>query len=131
MSEENVEIVRSSIDAWNRGDLDAVLKHVAPDFEFDMSRAVGPDHGVYGLEEVRGLSDELADIWESVRVEQHQFIEAGDYVVVPVTWHTAGRDGIETRARIAWAYTISHGAIERICMYQELEEALEAAGLRE
>ena len=26
MSQENVEIVRASIDAWNRGDWDATLK---------------------------------------------------------------------------------------------------------
>jgi ketosteroid isomerase-like protein len=35
-------IVRAAIDAWNRGDWDAVLKDAAPDFEFDLLRAVGP-----------------------------------------------------------------------------------------
>jgi uncharacterized protein len=131
MSQENVEIVRAAIDAWNRGDWDAVLKDTAPDFEFDLSRAVGPDHGVYGPEELRGLWAELADTWESVRIEPEEFIEAGDHVVVPVTWHTAGRDGIEVRARPAWTITIRDGTIVRFCMYQELEEALEAAGLQE
>ena len=27
MSQENVEVVRASIDAWNRGDLDAAAEH--------------------------------------------------------------------------------------------------------
>ena len=42
MSQENVEIVRAAFDALNRGDMDAVLKDAAPDFELDWSRAVGP-----------------------------------------------------------------------------------------
>ena len=45
MSQENVEIVRGAIDAMNRGDWDAALKAAAPNFEFDLSRAVGPLHG--------------------------------------------------------------------------------------
>jgi ketosteroid isomerase-like protein len=38
MSQENVEIVRAAINAYNRGDWDAVLKNAAPDFEYDLSR---------------------------------------------------------------------------------------------
>ena len=42
MSQENVEIVRAVIDALNREDLEAALKHMDPDCELDFSRAVGP-----------------------------------------------------------------------------------------
>jgi len=52
-------------------------------------------------------------------------------VVVPWTFHAMGRDGIEVPARPTWTLTIRDGAIERICMYQEREDALEAAGLTE
>jgi ketosteroid isomerase-like protein len=38
MSEENVEIVRRVYEAWNRGDLDWLLNHSAPDFEFRTTR---------------------------------------------------------------------------------------------
>jgi ketosteroid isomerase-like protein len=34
MSEENVEIVTRTIDAWNRGDLDGVLAGAHPDLEW-------------------------------------------------------------------------------------------------
>ena len=53
--EENLEIVRAAMDALNRGDMDAVLKDAAPDFEFDFSRAVGPTHGVFGRDDLPGL----------------------------------------------------------------------------
>jgi len=38
-------------------------------------------------------------------------------------------DGIEVAARTATVYTIRDGAIIRMCMYQSLPDALEAAGL--
>jgi ketosteroid isomerase-like protein len=58
MSRENVEIVRAGLDAFNRGDRDAALKDVPPDFEFDMSRAISPDQrGVYG-------ADQLGQLWD-------------------------------------------------------------------
>ena len=131
MSQENVEIVRAAIDAFNERDWDAALKDAAPDSEADLSRAVGPMHGVYKLDRVRNFFDELADSWDSLRIETDEFIEADDHVVVPWTVHARGRDGIEVSARVTWVWTIRDRAIERISMYQGRQEALEAAGLRE
>ena len=31
--------------------------------------------------------NEITDSWESVRIEPHEFIEAGEHVVVPWTMH--------------------------------------------
>jgi len=129
MPEENVEIVRTVIDAYNRRRWDLVLRDMAPVFELDLSRAVGPNRGVYGLEQVRGVLEEFADQWASVRIEPDEFIEAGDDVIVPWTFHGTGREGIEVKARSTWAFTIHDGAIQRASMYQERQEALAAAGL--
>jgi hypothetical protein len=49
-------------------------------------------------------------------------------VVVPFTAHIVGREGIEVEARTTWTWTIRDGVVERVCLYQEREEALEAAG---
>ena len=131
MSQENIEIVRAALDAYNRGDRDAALKDMAPDFEFDMSRSIGPQRGIYGLDQIRRFWDEFVEPFESHRMEAEEFIEAGDQVIVPSTAYARGRDGIEVKARTATAYTIRNGAIVRMCMYQGLQDALEAAGLRE
>ena len=128
MSQENVDLVRAVYDALNRGDWDAAL--VAPGFELDFSRAIGPGRGVYeGRDQLRRFLAELGEGWESVRFEPHEFIEAGDLVVVPMTQHVKGRDGIEVSASPTMVWTIRDGAIERAVMYQEREDALEAAGL--
>jgi ketosteroid isomerase-like protein len=131
MSRENVEIVRAAINAYNRGDWQTALKYAASDAEFDLSRAVGPQHGVFGLDQTQQFWRDLADSWESVQIEPHDFIEAGENVVVPWTAHMRGRDGIEVSSRVTWVWTIRDGAILRLSMYHELEEALEAVGLGE
>ena len=131
MSQENVEIVKAAFDAVNRGDWDAVFQDAAPGFEVDFSRAEGPVHGVFTLDQVRGVLGEFAGNWESVRAEPHEFIEVGDHVVVPNTGHLVGRDGIEVEARVTFTWTIRDGAIERVCMFQERGEALEALALSE
>jgi ketosteroid isomerase-like protein len=131
MSQENVEIVRAAIEAFNRGDLDAAVRDAAPDLVYDLSRAAGPIRGVYALDQVRGVMEDLTEVWESHRIEPHEYIEMDEQVVVPWTYHGVGRDEIEVQARTPWLFTIRDGAIERVCMYQERHQALEAAGLRE
>ena len=131
MSQENVEIVKAAIDAVNRGDLDAAFQDAAPGFEYDASRAVGPDRGIYGLDQARRNWEEFAASWESFRSEPHEFIEVGDHVVVPGTGHLVGRDGIEVETRVTFVWTIRNGAIERVTMYQERQDALEDLGLSE
>jgi ketosteroid isomerase-like protein len=50
---------------------------------------------------------------------------------MPFTNVAQGRDGIEVQARGIWVWTIRTGSIVRVCLYQDREEALEAAGLAE
>ncbi len=131
MLKKKVEIVRAMIDAANRGDWDACIKDAAPGFVWDNTRAIGTDNRVVlrSAEEARDFFKELNEIWESFRVEIDETITTGDHVVVPHTTHVRGREGIEARARTTWLFTIRNGQIERVCLYQNKAEALEAAGL--
>jgi ketosteroid isomerase-like protein len=131
MSQENVEVVRRWIEAWNQRDEHASMALWHPNAEIDFSRALGPYRGVYRLDEWRWLVDEFTETFESVRTEPDEFIDADDHVVVPHTHYFRGRDGIETNARDTWVCTIRDGAIIRLCLYPELQEALEAVGLSE
>jgi ketosteroid isomerase-like protein len=134
LSQENVEIVRGLIDAANRGDWEATIEHAAPGFVWDNSRAIGTDNRVVltSAEQARDFFKELNEIWESFRVEIDDVIPiGGSQVVVPHTTHIRGRDGIEAQARTTWLFTIRNGQIERVCLYQDKAEALEAAGLSE
>src|SRR5687768_4877674 len=131
MSQQNVEMVKNAISAANAGDWDAFFAGMAPDFEFDMSRANGPGRGIYGPDQARPQLEDFAGYWESVRIEPHEFIEAGNHVIVPMSVHVRGRDGIDVVSRPTFVWGIRNGAVERVSMYQERQEALEALAVSE
>lgn len=131
MSQQNVELVRGALDAFNRADFDAASKYATSDFEADMTRAVGLDGGIYNIDQWLRLAKDFSKAWESVRYEFDEVIDAGDRVVTPFTNTLVGRDGVEVKARGTWAWTIRKGAVSRLCLYQGRREALEAAGLME
>jgi ketosteroid isomerase-like protein len=131
MSQENVEIARAFFEAYNRQDFEAALKDAAPNFVLDFSRSLGPYRGVYRLDQIRSLMGDMTATFESVQFEAHEFIEVGEDVVVSVTTHFRGREGIEVTARVAHLWTIRGCTVVCVALYQELREALEAVGLRE
>jgi ketosteroid isomerase-like protein len=132
MSEENVEVVKRVIAAFCRRDFEAMRGMNHPDVQLDWSASRGLEAGVYeGVEDVIGFYRNFLNTFEKIDIEPDRFIESGDLVVVPNTAHVRGRDGIETVARSAFVFEIRDALITRICLYQETQEALEAAGLRE
>ena len=131
MSQENVEIVRAAIEAFNGGDWGMVFTVGAPDAEVDLSRAVGLARGVYSREEWANFLDEFSEHWQSARIEPDEFIQGDDHVVVRWTMSVVGRGGIEVEARVYWTWTIREGRVQRITYYPTRTEALEAAGLSE
>jgi uncharacterized protein len=132
MSAENIEIVRQSLDAYNRRDFDGIRALNASDIELDWSASRGPEAGVYrGVDDVIAFYRNFLAAWQLVEIEPDDFIAAGDSVVVPNTAHLRGRDGIETVARGAFVFDLRDGRIARIRLFQETRAALEAVGLSE
>ena len=59
-------------------------KTVAPGFEIDLSWGARSGRGVFRLcTRYAVVVEDFNETWESVRLEPHEFIEAGDLVVVP------------------------------------------------
>jgi ketosteroid isomerase-like protein len=128
MSDENVELVRGAIDAFNRGDLEWLLERIDDDFVFDWTRSRGPLAAIYRGPD--GLTEFLREQWETFEsfvMEPSEFIDRGRYVVVPNTVDVQGRDGIEAPAETNHVFTLEpNGRVSRVTMYQELDEALAA-----
>ena len=75
MSEENVEIVRRSYDAYLRGDLESAL--AACDHEIETDDHDIPDSGEYrGFEGLARWQADWESSWESWRWDPEEFIEA-------------------------------------------------------
>jgi ketosteroid isomerase-like protein len=132
MSQDNMEVVRRNVEAYNRRDLDVILENWTPDALLDWSNSRGVEVGVYrGRGEIRAFWQRFLATWDEVRIEIVDGpveIEDGVVVVENVTY-LRGRDGIEVQARSAWLTTIRDGETTSLTMYQTKQEALEAAGL--
>jgi ketosteroid isomerase-like protein len=135
MSEENVEKIRAVFEAWNRGDWDASLKDTAPDVVIDNSTVIGEWRGVHrGHDAIRRMFERLTESWEKIEMEVSEVIEARDDLVVTSGWSRfVGRDGIELPGptRSGWVWRFRDGQIVHVAFYNSLDDALEAAGLRE
>ena len=84
-----------------------------PDFEYDFSRAVGPVRGVFKLDQMRAFLDEFFGLWETVRFEVDELVEAGDQIAASFTNYHRGRDGIEVTVHPSVVWTMprrTHGA---------------------
>jgi ketosteroid isomerase-like protein len=134
MSQENVEIVLRSTDAYNRRDLDGMLESWAQDGVWDWSNARSFDAGVYrGHSEIRAFLEGFLAAWDEVRfniVDGPEEVEEGLLITENVAY-LRGRDGIEVKARSAHLITIRNGEQTSLTLYQTKQDALEAAGLSE
>ena len=133
MSQENVELVRRSIDAYNRGDVDGWRQDWAPDAVVDWSNSRGVEigEGVFrGHAEIGEAVGRFRDAWDEVRVELIPDPKeiADGLVLAENRTFLRGRDGVEVEARSAWLITIRDGKQTSLTMYQTKREALAAAG---
>jgi ketosteroid isomerase-like protein len=134
MPEENVEVIRRSVDAYNRGDVNGFLEHWAPDAVVDWSNSRGFDARVHqGHGEIKAFARRFLDAFEDVRIElvdEPLEVKDGLWIAENVTY-LRGRDGIEVQARSAWVITFRDGKQTSLTLYQTKEDALQAAGLSE
>jgi ketosteroid isomerase-like protein len=129
MSHENVETVRLAIEAFNERDLDRLFEHVGPDIEVDWSRSIGLEAGVYrGYEAVRRFWTAFLDAFQQITITPDELIDSGEDVVVPNYGRVVGRDGIEAGAQSVAVATLHDGLIVRWCLYDDIAQALAAAG---
>ncbi len=135
MSRENVEAVRRGMDAYARGDVDAVLEELDPEMEWHplLQVLLGGEATVYrGYEGVRELYRDLDEVFTEPQAEASDFRDLGERVVAVGHLRGRGREsGAKTETAIAWLVEFKNGKGVRIREYLDPKDALEAAGLRE
>jgi len=131
MSQENLEIVRRCVEAFDRGDYESALEALAPDVEYDLSHF--PDGGVYrGHDGVREAFRIWMGTWQDYRQERDELIDAGDEVIVPTREYGRGKgSGLALERRTFGVWTLREGRVVRFRFYSTMAEALEAVGLPE
>jgi ketosteroid isomerase-like protein len=132
MSQEHVEKVRGSLDAWNRGDVDAWLESAHPQIEWvsEVARRVEGSETVYrGPAEMRRFWDEWHSVWD-VTIEVTEILDLGDTVVALAHFRARGEaSGISMERPIAYVFEFDEGLARKARAYFNPQEALEAVGL--
>jgi uncharacterized protein len=133
MSQENVEIAGQALAAFNEGGVDALLAHLDPEVEWISVRGFLPDaEDRVGHDGVREWFETIAELFDELRWEPLEFIDAGDRVVVAARISGIGKgSGIPGEIALFHVATVRAGRAVRLESYVDRADALEAAGLRE
>ena len=131
MSRENVELVRTVYEGWERGDFRAGSDLFAPDFEWKQSPdAVEP--GSHRGAAVGTALRHIFDVYEHYRIEAEEYLDAADAVVVVGRARgTARGSGMPLDQRNFLVWRVRDGKLIGTEAFRNRSEALEAVGLRE
>jgi uncharacterized protein (TIGR02246 family) len=133
-SQQNVKLVESALDAWNRGEIEAFAGLVAEDVAWvEVSgRPEGETGERLGRDRMRQSLESMLEAWDSYRLDVERIHDVGDRVVAIVREVARGRaSGLEIDGRWGYLITVQNGKITRIEAYRDAGLALEMAGLGE
>ena len=131
MSQENVELVRQSMEALLRGDRDAWFAIHDQDFEIVPIRD-WPETGVRGREAAWNFHMRILESFEWAPIEVERVDAGADKVLVHLRYDARGvGSGAKVELDQWFVSTVREGKILRLQWFTDGVEALEAAGLRE
>ena len=136
MSQENVEVVRRALAAWNADNLDAFLAELDPELEWHPSiePALEGRETVYrGHDGARKAWDEYrGEAWGGLKGQIQEIRNLGDSLLVLGHFDVTGRTtGLEFGQEVGLLIAFRGGKILRSRDFLSHAEALEAAGLSE
>jgi SnoaL-like domain len=131
MAQEDVQLARNAVAAFNRRDVADLVEMTAGDFEWVTwtgTVELTAYHGAEGL--ARYFQD--ADVWEVLNLDVREFRDVGGGVLVVGTFHArGGGSGAEIHVPYYSAFFTSGGKLARVLSFRTEEEALRAVGSRE
>jgi ketosteroid isomerase-like protein len=134
MSQENVEIIRNAFAAYDRGDIEGVLRLCDEDIVIrqppELLGASHEQHGHPGMLEAFSIWPEQ---WDDFRIELLDIAPAPDDKVF-VTTRTHGRgkqSGVEVKMDFSFVFALRDGLITHWWLFTREDHALEVAGLSE
>ena len=136
MSEENVEIVRRIMDAWNRRDIDTLVAYTDPGIEYVNPPTAVESGTRRGLAEVTAVWRAQWEILPDGRYELDRFFDRGDEIVALGRLSVRMPDSdARIGDRVLGSWEIHNGKVIRFESLgvgrTEVQTALEAAGLSE
>jgi len=133
VSQENVERVKASIEAYNEGQYQAALAYFDPNIEWRVPSEMDLDIGVLrGHDGVLTFWEMVAETFGNFRLADLEFRDAGERVVVRTRLVGQGkRSGVPTEMELHQVAELENGLIKRLEYFTSHDRALEAAGLKD
>jgi ketosteroid isomerase-like protein len=130
VSSANVDLVRSSCEAFGRGDFEQAFAAYDPGVEWCTARDEPDQYTYVGVPALRRFVADLAEPWSdrfASAIEWEDFIDCGDWVVAPWSGRLHGHaSGIEIEVSETYAILVRDGVITRVDEYRTVEQALAA-----
>jgi uncharacterized protein len=127
VSSTNADLIRRGYQAWNHGDVEAVVEFLDPEIRWEGYTHIPESGTLTGREEVRAWLERFLEAWEELDIEVTDMIENNDRVIALVSFHGLGKgSGVEVEGGVdAHVWTVRDGRAVAVRLYQGTQEALE------
>jgi ketosteroid isomerase-like protein len=126
MAIDNVEIVRRGYEAFEEDGVEGIIPFLDPAIEWHMSAAFASAPRVhYGHDGVREVFRYFEEWLDDIGADPHEFIEAGDRVIVPVRMHGRLKEtGKPVAYELVQVWLGRDGKAVKLITYPDREQAL-------
>jgi ketosteroid isomerase-like protein len=132
MSEQNVEVAKRAIGAFNERDVDTFASLTTLDFEWSPSMVAIEGETFLAREGIEKYFGQLESAWERFEIHLGRFRDSEDLVVMLGQLEARGKtSGVPVDAPLGMVFDMRDGAISRIRGFLDHADALQAADLPE
>jgi ketosteroid isomerase-like protein len=119
VTRENVDLVRSTFEAWGKGDLKRVMAVLDPGIEWQMAEDEPDARMLRGQQEVLDMLGGWVESFSEFSADPQDFIDAGQHVLVPIRF-VARPHGADAPVTIeeTQVFTVKDGAVVRVHEYR-------------
>ncbi len=130
MPQENVDVAKRCIDAFNARQVDVFTALTTPDFVWSPSMVAVEGEVFHASEGIRRYFDSLSSAWETFLILPDSFRELPSVVVMLGRLSGHGKNsGVPVDASLGMVFDLRDGKVARIRGYLDHDEALRAAKL--
>jgi ketosteroid isomerase-like protein len=126
----NAKLVRRGYDAWNQGDIEAVLAFLDPEIEWEGYTHIPESGTLSGRDEVKAWLGRFLEAWEELDIEVTDLIENEDRVIALVRFRALGKEsGVKVDGGAdAHVWTVRDGKAVAVRLHQGTRDALKDLG---
>ena len=130
LSLSNVEKTREFIEAYNRRDFETAIRWFDPQVQWVLPEQQGFDSCI-GPDQIIRWWEELDEIYDELRLDPQEYVDAGDHVAVRLRHFAKGKGSGVALDNVLYhqVSTFRDGMVTRIEYVESWPEALKLAGV--